>query len=93
MKILTIRVVVKFGGADLSSNERINQATQLITSSSFKEAVVVVSAMGKMTDSLIQTEKSSWNQHYEVAISKATINVFIEENQLKRAQEAINNVV
>jgi aspartokinase len=28
----------------------------------------------------------------EVTTSKATINVFIEENQLKRAQEAISNV-
>jgi aspartokinase len=29
----------------------------------------------------------------EVTTSKATINVFIEENQLKRAKEAISNVV
>ena len=29
----------------------------------------------------------------EVTTSKATINVFIEENQLKRAEEAISNVV
>jgi aspartokinase len=28
----------------------------------------------------------------EVTTSKATINVFIEENQIKRAVEAINNV-
>jgi aspartokinase len=28
----------------------------------------------------------------EVTTSKATINVFIEENQLKKAQEAIENV-
>jgi hypothetical protein len=28
----------------------------------------------------------------EVTTSKATINVFIEENQLKRAKEAISNV-
>jgi aspartokinase len=29
----------------------------------------------------------------EVTTSKATINVFIEENQIKRAKEAISNVV
>jgi aspartokinase len=28
----------------------------------------------------------------EITTSKATINVFIEESQLKRAKEAINNV-
>jgi aspartokinase len=28
----------------------------------------------------------------EVTTSKATINVFIEENQIKKAKEAINNV-
>lgn len=51
------RVVIKFGGADLSSGEKINQAAQLIASSPFKEIVVVVSAMGKMTDTLVQTAK------------------------------------
>jgi hypothetical protein len=29
----------------------------------------------------------------EVTTSKATINVFIEENEIKRAREAIENVV
>lgn len=49
------RVVVKFGGADLSTGEKVNQAAKLIAQSPFKEVVVVVSAMGKMTDSLVQT--------------------------------------
>ncbi len=49
------RVVVKFGGADLSSGEKIQQAARLISKGSFKEVAVVVSAMGKMTDSLVQT--------------------------------------
>lgn len=29
----------------------------------------------------------------EATTSKATINVFIEENQIKKAKEAINNVI
>lgn len=49
------RVVVKFGGADLSSGEKIAHAAELIVNSSYDEKVVVVSAMGKMTDNLAGT--------------------------------------
>jgi aspartate kinase len=49
------RVVIKFGGADLSTGERISRAAQLVAKSPYKEIVVVVSAMGKMTDNLIST--------------------------------------
>jgi aspartate kinase len=48
-------VVVKFGGADLSSGENVQRAAQIIAEAPFEEIVVVVSAMGKMTDSLVQT--------------------------------------
>jgi aspartate kinase len=47
------RVVIKFGGVDLSTGERISRAAEMIAQSPYKEIVVVVSAMGKMTDSLI----------------------------------------
>ncbi len=50
-----VRVVVKFGGADLSSGEKIQRAAKLLAEARFDEAVVVVSAMGKTTDSLTQT--------------------------------------
>jgi aspartate kinase len=53
--MLADRIVIKFGGADLSSGEKIQQAVKLIAESPFKEIVVVVSAMGKMTDDLVQT--------------------------------------
>jgi aspartate kinase len=49
------RVVIKFGGADLSSGEKIQRAAKLVADARFEEAVVVVSAMGKTTDSLTQT--------------------------------------
>lgn len=49
------RVVVKFGGADLATGEKISQAAQLVAQSPYKEIVVVVSAMGKMTDSLVES--------------------------------------
>jgi aspartate kinase len=47
------RVVVKFGGADLSSGERIRKAAEMILKSGFKEVVVVVSAMGETTNNLV----------------------------------------
>ena len=46
------RVVIKFGGADLSGGERIRKAAELVVKSGYKEKVVVVSAIGNMTDSL-----------------------------------------
>ena len=49
------RVVIKFGGADLSNGEKIRHAAQMVAEAPYKEIVVVVSAMGKMTDSLINT--------------------------------------
>lgn len=46
------RAVIKFGGADLSTGERIKKAAEMIIQSGYKEVVVVVSAMGKTTDNL-----------------------------------------
>ncbi|MEM2875518.1 MAG: aspartate kinase [Candidatus Bathyarchaeia archaeon] len=48
------RAVVKFGGADLSTGEKIRKAAQKVVNSGIKEVVVVVSAMGKTTDNLIE---------------------------------------
>ena len=47
------RVVIKFGGADLSTGEKIAQAAQMVKDAPYEEKLVVVSAMGKMTESLI----------------------------------------
>jgi aspartate kinase len=49
------RVVIKFGGADLANGEKIQQAVKMVAEAPYKEIVVVVSAMGKMTDSLVNT--------------------------------------
>jgi aspartate kinase len=47
------RVVVKFGGADLATGEKVRHAAELVVKSPYKERVVVVSAMGNVTDNLI----------------------------------------
>jgi len=47
------RVVVKFGGSDLSTGSRVRKAAEMIKESGYEEIVVVVSAMGKTTDTLI----------------------------------------
>jgi len=49
------RVVIKFGGADLATGEKISQAAQMVADAHYKEIIVVVSAMGKTTDSLLNT--------------------------------------
>jgi len=49
------RLVVKFGGSSLADKDRIAKATQLIAKENARgtKLVVVVSAMGKMTDQLL----------------------------------------
>ena len=52
---MVARAVIKFGGADLSNGEKILQASRMVLDAPYKEIVVVVSAMGKMTDELVDT--------------------------------------
>ncbi|MEM3050919.1 MAG: aspartate kinase [Candidatus Bathyarchaeia archaeon] len=47
------RVVIKFGGADLATGEKVQRAAKMVAEAPYKEMVVVVSAMGKTTDNLI----------------------------------------
>lgn len=49
------RMVVKFGGADISTGERIRGAAEMVAKSGYKEIVVVVSAMGETTNNLVET--------------------------------------
>ena len=49
------RVVIKFGGADLATGEKIHRAAEMVVNSPYKQIVVVVSAMGNMTDNLVDT--------------------------------------
>ena len=59
MKVLVKkRVVVKFGGAELRSGESFKQAAEMVKSAGFEEVVVVVSAMEKATDNLINHVKA-----------------------------------
>ncbi|MCK4952184.1 aspartate kinase [Candidatus Bathyarchaeota archaeon] len=46
------RAVIKFGGADLSTGWGIRRSAEMVVKSSYKEVVVVVSAIGKTTDKL-----------------------------------------
>jgi len=51
---LSGRAVIKFGGADLSTGERVRKAAEMAVKSGYKEVAVVVSAMGKTTDQLVE---------------------------------------
>jgi aspartate kinase len=46
------RAVIKFGGADLATGEKIRKAAGMVLNSGYREIVVVVSAMEGTTDSL-----------------------------------------
>lgn len=48
-------MVIKFGGADLSTGERVRRAAEMVARSGHREVVVVVSAMGRATDELAGT--------------------------------------
>ncbi len=48
------RVVIKFGGADLATGEKIRRAAEMVLRSGFREIVVVVSAMEGDTNRLVE---------------------------------------
>jgi len=52
------RVIIKFGGAELRSGESFRQAAEMVKTAGFEEVVVVVSAMEKATDNLINHVKA-----------------------------------
>jgi aspartate kinase len=54
MDLVKGRAVVKFGGADLSSGADIRKAAEMVIGSGYGEIAVVVSAMGRTTDDLIE---------------------------------------
>lgn len=54
MNTNTRRVVVKFGGGELSSGEAYHKAAEMIKESGYEEIVVVVSAMKGVTDDLVK---------------------------------------
>ena len=49
------RAVIKFGGADLATGEKIRKAARMVLDSGCREVVVVVSAMAVVTDNLTKT--------------------------------------
>lgn len=53
------RVVVKFGGGELSSGNAYHEAAKMIKEAEYEEIVVVVSAMKGVTDSLVNTIKEA----------------------------------
>ena len=52
---MATRAIIKFGGADLATGEKIRKATRMVLESGYREIVVVVSAMAGATDNLTKT--------------------------------------
>lgn len=61
------RIIIKFGGASLADSDRILKATKFVLDevNNGKDVVVVVSAMGKTTDSLLGILEKSSNNNLE----------------------------
>jgi aspartate kinase len=61
------KIVVKFGGSSLADHERLNRAVTAVVSEAKKNTriAVVVSAMGKTTDVLLNTAKNTSNGKLE----------------------------
>jgi aspartate kinase len=53
-RVVKGRVVIKFGGADLSEGKKIRRAAKMVTDSSYREILVVVSATARTTNNLIE---------------------------------------
>jgi len=65
--VITIRIVVKFGGTSIQNPERINKAVQSIVKKANEgnEILVVVSAMGDTTDHLISLLSDSTKSSFD----------------------------
>jgi aspartate kinase len=61
VKTVSNRVVIKFGGADLATGEKVAKAAQMVADANYKGIIVVVSAMGKTTDNLLNTTSQIGN--------------------------------
>lgn len=48
------RVVIKFGGTALSTGENVRKAAEMVKECGYEEVIVVVSAMGETTDTLVR---------------------------------------
>jgi aspartate kinase len=47
--------VIKFGGSDLASGEKIRAASEMVLNSSYKKLVIIVSAMAETTNFLVES--------------------------------------
>lgn len=77
MELAKGRAIIKFGGADLSTGENVGKAAKLVTGSGYREVVVVVSAMGKTTNDLVEVmsqigDLSDWEYSDIVSMGERT---------------------
>ena len=81
------RVVMKFGGTSLGNARRIRRVAEIVKENMAEETVVVVSAMGGVTDSLIKT-----SERVVEGISETEIKEFVGDVREKHLA-AIKDVV
>ncbi|MGR3806728.1 aspartate kinase [Pasteurella testudinis DSM 23072] len=92
MAINPTRELHKFGGSSLADAERIRNVTQLIKKYSQADDLIVVSAMGNMTDHLIQwvTLSESDPVAANQQLQKIKFHYLTQANKLLNAPEAVS---
>jgi aspartate kinase len=82
------RVVMKFGGSSLGNARRIKRVAEIVKENKAEETIVVVSAMGGVTDSLVRI-----SEKVVTGISEAKIKDFVgdvREKHLAAIKEAVS---
>ena len=80
-------IVMKFGGTSVQDATAINQVAEIVKSKIDKKPVVVVSAMSKVTDTLLRIAQTAHERDYEEA--KKIINELCERH-LKTTGELLS---
>lgn len=91
-------IVMKFGGSSLANVERLNLVADIIKSNLDKKPTIVLSAMGKTTDNLLEAGDNALEGNVDVSkivdLHKQTLNKLgIENGEIKRLLEKLENLL
>ena len=63
-------IIMKFGGSSVADEQKINNVAEIVKSKAAENPVVIVSALGGVTDSLLKTAKLSQSSDWKEAAQK-----------------------
>lgn len=80
-------IVIKFGGASVGSAQAMQQAAQIVCDRVHRQPVVVLSAMAKTTDQLLQRARLAAERNYDEACRLLQL---MEQDHLNAAEKCIH---